>query len=44
MASRWTQNFSYRGSEDPLRQAALEAACQAVIRSAKRVFKEIDGA
>jgi len=43
MASRWTQNFAFRATDDPLRQASLEAACQAVIRAAKRVFKEVDG-
>jgi Ca2+-binding EF-hand superfamily protein len=43
MSSRWNQNFAFRATDDPLRQASNEAACQAVIRAAKRVFKEIDG-
>jgi Ca2+-binding EF-hand superfamily protein len=41
--TRWNQSFVHRSTDDPLRTAANEAACQAVIRACRRVFREIDG-
>jgi len=41
--TRWNQSFVHRTTDDPLRTAANEAACQAVIRACRRVFREIDG-
>jgi len=40
--SQWNQEHTNAETDDPLRIAANEAACQGVIRACRRVFREID--